>query len=421
MSAYDPCALVLPDSSQPAQSEDGHRPLSLGFLIVEVDDIIEAGTDARRIKMDQMAKVEDLSVNASSYAGRKIRQMGDFSFQVHMEEYVYTRLAPVSLARKVLVKDAPTTKLQEFEKTQFRGVIQSLACVARESRPDAAAAASILAATFPEPSVSDVLSANEMVRHLKQTPIRLKVHAMAEKDVRHVLIADSAFDASGKEKSQHGWLQGFSDPSLNAGGMAPMTLIQWRSKRLRRKASSSMLYEALSLSAATASFEKQVAMWDSLRFSNFSPREHQRNENKILELQGKATVIASESGKFVDPDGVVIIDAKALFDNLVSGQPGDCERSNLEIAVIRESLTATGSRPRWIPHNVNPADALTKLQGCHAQPLMLLLKTGKMRIEDEGEVFEAGKQSQHRQKTTFLDHTSETNLYSGAVESESHS
>ena len=33
-------------------------------------------------------------------------------------------------------------------------------------------------------------------------------------------------------------------------------------------------------------------------------------------------------------------------------------------------------RSRWIAHNFNPADALTKLKGAHAQPMLDLLKTG---------------------------------------------
>ena len=96
----------------------GPASFCLGFLMVEVDDIIEAGTDVHRAKMDQMAKqlrfgkIEDLFVNSSSYANRKIKQKEDFSFQVQMEEYVYTRLDPVSLSSRVLVKDA-----REGEKT----------------------------------------------------------------------------------------------------------------------------------------------------------------------------------------------------------------------------------------------------------------------------------------------------------------
>ncbi|CAE7370231.1 unnamed protein product, partial [Symbiodinium microadriaticum] len=286
---YDSCVLVLPNLEQPATTAEGVRPPSLGFLIVEVDDIIE-----------------DLYEAASTYTGRKICQLRDHSFHIHMEEYIYARLAPVQLGRKVFHKDAANTPWLQGEKTQLRGVIQSLAWVAREARPDAAAAASVLASTFPEASVADIFDTNVMVRHLKQVPIRLTVHSIPEKDVRHVLIADAAFDTSGQAKSQHGWLQGYTDPSLNAGAI---------------------------MSAATASLEKQVALWDSLRFSNFSPREQQRPEDLNLELHGKATVISSESPLFMDPNSAI---TKALYDNLVSGQPGRLRTSLEEMSLELE-------------------------------------------------------------------------------------
>ena len=75
-----------------------------------------------------------------------------------MEEFIYTRLERVTLARKVLKKDAANTN---------RGIVASLNWVSRESRPDASAAASIIASSFPVPNVSLVLAASEMVRHLK--------------------------------------------------------------------------------------------------------------------------------------------------------------------------------------------------------------------------------------------------------------
>ena len=85
-------------------------------------------------------------------------------------EYIYTRLEPVRLSRKVLKKDASQVKLDEKEKTQLRGLIASLNWTSREGRPDASAAASILASAFPEPSVSHVLSGNDIVKHLKLFP-----------------------------------------------------------------------------------------------------------------------------------------------------------------------------------------------------------------------------------------------------------
>ena len=38
---------------------------------------------------------------------------------------------------------------------------------------------------------------------------------------------------------------------------------------------------------------------------------------------------------------------------------------------------------RWIPHNENPADALTKMAGAHVAPLWSLLRTGMMTIKKE--------------------------------------
>ena len=40
-------------------------------------------------------------------------------------------------------------------------------------------------------------------------------------------------------------------------------------------------------------------------------------------------------------------------------------------------------RSRWIPHNANPSDALTKIIGAHVQPLMDLLKSGFYHLKTE--------------------------------------
>lgn len=81
----------------------------------------------------------------------------------------------------------------------------------REGRPDASAAASSLASSFQNPTVAQVIAGNDVDKHLKLFPIRLKIHAIKEANLRNLLIADSAFDTSGREKSQFGWLMGFTD------------------------------------------------------------------------------------------------------------------------------------------------------------------------------------------------------------------
>ena len=401
MNEYDKCVATLPSTDQ---SKDQKTE---GFLVIEVDDIAEAGGPRHQQKMQELeqklkfGKIEELYNNPDGcmYAGRHIQQLADISFDHHMDEYIYTRWEPISISRKVFKKDAPKVKLDEREKSQLRGLIASLNWTAREGRPDASATASILATTFPEPCMSHVFQANDMVAHLKTFPTRLKIHAIPEDKLRNLLISDSAFDTTGKEKSQFGFLLGFTDPTMNEGKLAPVSLMQWKSKRLSRKASSSLLCESISFSAGTGALERQDAFMASIRFSNFRPRDRQKSEDEVLSLMGKASVIADESLEYRDPRSLAVADAKALYDSLASEQShGGDDRAALEVAIIKESLIAVGGRARWVPHSLNPADALTKAEEAHSEPLLKLMKQNAYQIEEEEQVLSRGKQSDHRQK-----------------------
>ena len=152
--------------------------------------------------------------------------------------------------------------------------------------------------------------------------------------------------------------------------------------------------------AATGALEKQDAFMESVRLANYCPRSRQRTEDEYLSLAGKSTVLAKESQSFVDPRALAVVDAKALFDALLSDQPqGQDDRASLEIAIIRESLTVVLGRPRWIPHNRNPADSLTKLQGAHVEPMLELLRTNSFCIEEEQSVL-----SENRMKVGLKGH-----------------
>ena len=105
---------------------------------------------------------------------------------------------------------------------------------------------------------------------------------------------------------------------MNQGKLAPVLLMLWRSKRLRRKASSSLLCQAISLTAATGALERQASFFDSIQQSRFSARSRQRTEDERLEASGQASVIASASVAFMDPRTIAVMDAKALFDSVSS-------------------------------------------------------------------------------------------------------
>ena len=174
---YEPCVLVLPNEKTDSSTQ--------GVMVIEVDDIIEGGDERHRQLMDTLegevtfGKVVNLQEKESSCAGKSLKQLADFSFESHMDEYVYTRMSPVVMSRKVLKKDACNSPLDDNEKSELRGVLATLTWVGREGRPDAAAAASVLASAFPEPSVDTIYQANEMIRQLKQHPVRLRIHSIS--------------------------------------------------------------------------------------------------------------------------------------------------------------------------------------------------------------------------------------------------
>ena len=94
---------------------------------------------------------------------------------------------------------------------------------------------------------------------------------------------------------------------------------------------------------------------------------------------------------------------RVSFDSTSSPErqfQGEDDRAALESAIIQESLAKLKARLRWIPHNFNPSDALTKLpQQAHMQPLYDLLCQQAMVIQKEEDELAAGRQGAHRMKS----------------------
>jgi hypothetical protein len=260
-----------------------------------------------------------------------------------MDDYVENRLRPVTLTRKTLMKDAKQTILNAEEEAQLRGTIASLNWVAREGRPDAAAAASILAGSFPQPTVQDVLDANKAVQRIKSHRVTLRIHSIAEEKVRHFVIADSSFDPTGRSKPQHGWLQGITDSRLNQGSEAPISLLAWKSRRLRRKAGNTMLCESISLSTALGALERQIAMWNSFRLSRFDPRQQAESDDH----RGRRGTPTSDDPGFTDP----LSERQVPFRCSCNGN------SPLEIV--------TGLHWKWQSSKIQLPDAEGESDGCH--------------------------------------------------------
>ena len=105
------------------------------------------------------------------------------------------------------------------------------------------------------------------------------------------------------------------------------------------------------------------------------------------------TALTKQSCLNQDPEAPMVMDAKALSDALLSKQQDQHdERAVLECSLIKEELDTIGGRPRWVPHDKNPADALTKCEGAHFEPMARLLRTSAFSIREESEELQQRRQ-----------------------------
>ncbi len=87
-------------------------------------------------------------------------------------------------------------------------------------------------------------------------------------------------------------------------------------------------------------------------------------------------LIQRQDPVFSDPDLLLLVDSKGLYDAKKSELATDDAARALEVPVIKEGLQLSRCRIRWIPHNRNPWDPMTKFKGAHAKPLWSLLRRG---------------------------------------------
>jgi hypothetical protein len=274
----------------------------------------------------------------------------------------------------------------ESEITSLRGVIAGISWCSREGRPDAAAAASIYASAFPDVTYRDIRRVNKEVKRIKSVPVSLAIKPIPLAERVTVLISDSAFDTSGKDRSQCGWIIGCAHKSVNKNVPAEFSVVGWRSKKLGRKAASSMLCETLTLSRGTGELLWLHSFLLSIAWSDYDMRIKRRRD---AVSHAESMVLRCDKASEMDPDALAVMDAKSLFDSLNSEQTlSEDRRAALEVAVIRDDMAILHGKSRWIPHNFNPADCLTKAEGAHSEPLFQLLKTGTLCLADEASVLE---------------------------------
>ena len=353
-----------------------------GLVVVEVDDLLIMGTSKffqrfeglkQRFEFGKFVKVKEQE-EGTSFNGRRIRHVnGDF--MIDMEKFVKERLEPVSLDRGRKAEDPATPE----EKERTRAVVGSLTWAAKEGRPDAAAAASLVASSLANLKVQDIMDLNRAVKIVKQRPdLHLKIQAIDPNRLGWGVVTDASFANASKGRSQGAHAVIAYDQRLLDHGRGKCNLLHWRSGKIQRVANSTLAAETQSMSRGLGELSWTVTVYNELMKEGFNLKKW---EEELQRRQLQA--FASESSEPALIQGVCVVDAKSLFDHLSKETVGTTsdKRTALEMQVIRQTLAETGTKVRWVPHPRMIVDALTKKQG-NVQPLINLLDSGILELTD---------------------------------------
>ena len=386
---FAPCLMMLP-CLETDKSRDQRVD---GVLCIRTDDVIEGGEPRHRALMEKMKKAFEFGKykrllddpNGTLLSGRRVKQLPDKGFAIDMDGYL-DKIKPVKLGRKLKANDDGTPCVLEPHEVRIcRGVNGGISWLGNNGRPDLSAAASMIPRGFTENPGSDLVSdLNFAVSMAHSCRMTLRIWPIAAEKRRFAGFFDASFDRECK-KIQLGRIIGCCSPSMHANENDTFSMGFWKSQKLEHSilATSPNYTETKAAKAALADIAWYKSVIDCLTWSDYDPG--------ILARKGQTArenipyVISSDDPMQRDPWCLLIGDSKGVFDNLNREQPGAERYSALDAAYMKIRMAEIGCKPRWLPHDSNPADALTKFRGAHAAPLHRLVSTGKCKLAAEAD------------------------------------
>ena len=385
-SLLDPCLYVRQNMEQPIEKR------LEAMILVEVDDFnVAAQPEFEQSLLDSLRgkfKFGNWLRNEADFNGRHVK-VTENDVYMHQEKYVIEKVKALELSKnRRAQKESP---LNEKEAEEFRSMLYRISWLAHQTRPEAAGLTSILSSRLNRATVSDLITLNKMVGHLRSTPrqgIRLRRFRPGEMCFVGVSDAggvDGLSDGNGadgmiEDPVQASWLVLASDKVPTHDEHLRVSVLSWRSTKLKRRVTSTLASETLAFSQCLGEIEWMQVLYRDITFGDVTPEAWRQV------IRPFTCLLKSGSSLVGRQEQCGITDAKSLYDALVKAHPASRQdrRNALELAAIIDAMNKGGGVVRWTSHQRMVADMLTKADiGKGNGALLHLLRTGVLHIDDE--------------------------------------
>jgi len=310
---------------------------------LHVDDGIIAGDSNSEEFKDVFRKInerfnikewQELGRDGADFLGCRVYREKGF-IKDCMKTYVQ-KIEPMKTSSG---KDA----LEEGQRTSYRRLVMQLRWPAQHVLPERLYAVSELAQKVTVATMEDARGANKLLEEFKA----LAAEGLME--VRYVPLDGSPmivsfFDASlGKStttRAQQGQVHLVTSSGVERVPTAA-NLVEYKSSKITRVVKSSLAAEGSSLSTAT---DEQLYLRLLCEAVWFGPPKIETNWKTQLKVPG-----------------IVVTDAKALFDHLMkTGHMTAEKQTMLDILAAKQLIEGTAMKIAWVPTFRQMADGLTK-------------------------------------------------------------
>ena len=327
----------------------------------------------------------------ADFAGRHVK-VTENRVLIHQEKYIIEKLHPVHLRRgRFSDKLAPLTEA-EFE--EFRSALYKVNWVAHQTRPEASGVVSILASRLKHPTVHDVSCLNKLISHLRSTASQPLVLHRFDTSRMTLIAASDAGGVDGKPPSgnisedtvQGAWVVLAADRVPSACQKTKVSILSWRSAKLKRRVTSTLASEALSFSQALGELEWIQILIRDILHGDVNTVDWTRSLMPFVGVLKEDSELRAAMYKGPILEQCTVTDAKSLFDSLKKENPSSRQdrRTSIELAIIIQSMRRSNSILRWSPHPRMIADVLTKDDISKSNgALEELFRTGTLALWDE--------------------------------------
>ena len=209
---------------------------------------------------------------------------------------------------------------------------------------------------------------NKLISHLRSTasqPLILhKFHNanlifLAASDAGGIDSVPPVCEQPGQElidNVQGAWVIMLTDKLPSASGKIRVSILSWRSAKLKRRVASTLASETLAFGQSLGELEWLQLMVRDVLHGDVC------KENWVKSLSPFLTIWRSNCQLKEMLQQCTITDAKSLFDSLSKHNQSSRQdrRTAIELAIIHEEMSRTKSIIRWTPHPKMVADVLTK-------------------------------------------------------------